>query len=278
MTILYIPGKSCVFANALLCYPEFAATVVSIESGLLIQIHEAQAAASVDSWEQPKKAESACNNDFIFHDVLLYYTHNGNEVNLVIPEDAGLWKDLLWQCHNNSYGGYLGVHHMVGALSKQYWWKRLHADVKKYCKQCLVCWEAKVITVAPQGQLQPLWMPQYSFESITLDLVTYFPVTDYGHNVIYTVIDRLSKFTYFILCKHTVSVANLAQLFLANMVVHHGMPDLIVSNHDPRFTLGFQHSLISALGCKHSLSTIFQPETDGLSKRMRRSIEQILCC
>ena len=111
-----------------------------------------------------------------------------------------------------------------------------------------------------------------------MDLVTHLPTTDRGHDAIYTVVDRLSKFTYFIPCKHTVSAADLAQLFLANVVAHHGMPAQIVSDCDPWFTSRFWHSLISALGCKHSLSTAFHPETDGLSERMHRSIEQILHC
>ena len=111
-----------------------------------------------------------------------------------------------------------------------------------------------------------------------MDLVTHLPTTDHGHNAIYTVIDRLSKFTYFIPCKHTVSAADLAQLFLANVVAHHGMPALIVFDHDPRFKSHFWCNLIRALGCKHSLSTTFYPETDGLSERMHRSIEQILHC
>ena len=57
------------------------------------------------------------------------------------------------------------------------------------------------------------------------------------------------------------------------MVVYHGMPASIVSNRDPRFTSHFWNSLISALDCKHSLSTTFHPEADGLSERMHRSIE-----
>ena len=111
-----------------------------------------------------------------------------------------------------------------------------------------------------------------------MDLVTHLPTTDRDHDAIYTVVDRLSKFTYFILCKHTVSAAHLAQLFLANVVVCYGMPAQIVSDCNPRFTSYFWCSLISALGCKHSLSTAFHAEIDGLSERMHRSIEQILCC
>ena len=50
------------------------------------------------------------------------------------------------------------------------------------------------------------------------------------------------------------------------MVVHNGVPALIISNCDPWFTSRFWRSLISALGCKHSLSTTFHHERDGLCK------------
>ena len=43
-----------------------------------------------------------------------------------------------------------------------------------------------------------------------MDLVTNLPASDHGHDAIYIVIDRLSKFTYFITCKYTVSAADLA--------------------------------------------------------------------
>ena len=43
-----------------------------------------------------------------------------------------------------------------------------------------------------------------------MDLVTHLPTTDRGHDAIYTVVDRLSKFTYFVPFKHTVSAADMA--------------------------------------------------------------------
>ena len=48
-----------------------------------------------------------------------------------------------------------------------------------------------------------------------MDLVTHLTATDHGHDVIYRVIDRLSKLIYFIPCKHTVSAADLALVVLS---------------------------------------------------------------
>ena len=43
-----------------------------------------------------------------------------------------------------------------------------------------------------------------------MGLVTHLQATDCDHDAIYTVVDKLSKFTYFIPYKHTVSAADLA--------------------------------------------------------------------
>ena len=92
-------------------------------------------------------------------------------------------------------------------------------------------------------------MAKYPFDSVTLGLVAHLPATDCSYNAIYTVVDRLPKFTYFIPCKHIASAVDLAKLFLANVVAHHGMPALIVSDHNPLSIPLFWHSLISALDC-----------------------------
>ena len=42
-----------------------------------------------------------------------------------------------------------------------------------------------------------------------MDLAAHLLANNYGHDVIYTVVDRLSKFIYFIPYKHTVSTAGL---------------------------------------------------------------------
>ena len=99
-----------------------------------------------------------------------------------------------------------------------------------------------------------------SIDSVTMDLVTHLPATNCGHDTIYIVVDIPSKFMYFIPCKHTVSAADLAYLFLANVFAHHGMSALIVLDHDPWFTSFFWYSLITALGYKHSLPHAFHPE------------------
>ena len=88
------------------------------------------------------------------------------------------------------------------------------------------------------------------FESVSMDLITHLPKTSRGFDSIATFVDRLSKYTYFVLNTSDVSAEELAYLFMRTVVARHGMPNSIVSDRDPRFTSLFWMALVGLMGCK----------------------------
>jgi hypothetical protein len=72
------------------------------------------------------------------------------------------------------------------------------------------------------------------------------------------------------------SLDQLAQLYIEEIVRLHGIPILIVSDGDPRFTSHFWKSLHKALGTNLNFSTAFHPQTDGQSKRTIQILEDML--
>ena len=55
-----------------------------------------------------------------------------------------------------------------------------------------------------------------------------------------------------------------------------GMPLKIISDRDVRFTSAFWQQLMKLLQCRVAMSTAYHPQTDGLTERFHRSIEQVL--
>ena len=51
-----------------------------------------------------------------------------------------------------------------------------------------------------------------------MDLVTSLPQTAAGYNAVFTVVDRFSKLVKFTPCTSTIGVAELAQLFMDQIV------------------------------------------------------------
>ncbi|RVW29004.1 Retrovirus-related Pol polyprotein from transposon 17.6 [Vitis vinifera] len=100
----------------------------------------------------------------------------------------------------------------------------------------------------PAGFLQPLSIPEWKWEHITMDFVTRLPKTLRGNNAIWVIVDRLTKSAHFLPMKVNFSMDRLASLYIKEIVRMHGVPVSIVSDRDPRFTSRFWHSLQKALG------------------------------
>nr|GEZ02089.1 reverse transcriptase domain-containing protein [Tanacetum cinerariifolium] len=69
----------------------------------------------------------------------------------------------------------------------------------------------------------------------------------------------------------------LARMYLKEVVTMHGIPVLIICDHDGRFTSNFWRSLQKALGTRLDMSTSYHPETDVQSEKTIQTLEDMLC-
>ena len=125
------------------------------------------------------------------------------------------------------------------------------------------------------GLLQPIPIPTRRWEQITTDLVTDLPES-HGHTAIAVFVDCLSKMVHFAPCRKEVTAEGYARLFINTVFRYHGMPEVIISDRDPRFTSKFWTQLFKLLGTNLRFSTAFHPQTDGQSEVMIRVLENFL--
>ena len=118
----------------------------------------------------------------------------------------------------------------------------------------------------PAGLLQPLMIPKWKWENITMDFVVSLPKTAKGHDSIWVIVDRLTKSAHFLPVCTTYTMDRYAQLYIQEIVRLHGVPLSIVSDRDAKFLSGFWRSLHRALGTQLSFSTAYHPQTDGQSE------------
>ncbi|MBW0563548.1 hypothetical protein O181_103263 [Austropuccinia psidii MF-1] len=67
-----------------------------------------------------------------------------------------------------------------------------------------------------------------------------------------------------------------ALLLWNNIISTCGVPNIIISDRDPKFTSEFWTNLYDMLGTKLAFSTAYHPKTDGLAERMIQTMEDIL--
>ncbi|GAU49588.1 hypothetical protein TSUD_138750 [Trifolium subterraneum] len=111
---------------------------------------------------------------------------------------------------------------------------------------------------------------------IAMDFFGGLPKTAKGNEVIWVVVDRLTKSAHFIAIKMGTLVPRLAEIYVEQIIRLHGIPSSIVSDRDPKFTSRFWESFQEALGTKLRLSSAYHPQTDGQSERTIQSLEDLL--
>ena len=79
---------------------------------------------------------------------------------------------------------------------------------------CLTCQQIKAEHQRPRGLLQPLDIPEWKWECITMDFVSGLPRTFRKHDAIWVIVDRLTKSAHFLPINMTYSLDRLADLYV----------------------------------------------------------------
>ena len=195
---------------------------------------------------------------------------------ICVPDMTELKRSILEEGHRSGLSIHPGATKMYQDLKKIFWWPGMKRDVAEFVYSCLVCQKSKIEHQKPSGLMQPLSIPEWKWDSISMDFVTNLPRTVKGSDAIWVVVDRLSKSTHFIPIKLNYPLHKLAEIYIEQIVKLHGVPSSIVSDRDPRFTSRFWESLQKALGTKLKLSSAYHPQTDGQTERTIQSLEDLL--
>ncbi|GJR43780.1 putative nucleotidyltransferase, ribonuclease H [Tanacetum coccineum] len=195
---------------------------------------------------------------------------------LCVPEDPTLREALMTEAHSSPFSIHPGSTKMYHDLKQHFWWSGMKRDVATFVSKCLICQQVKIEHQRASGLLQPLEIPVWKWDEISMDFVTGLPRTQRKHDAIWVVVDRLTKSAHFLPIRKDYPVSKLAEMFQQEIVRLHGTPSAIVSDRDPRFTSRFWKGLQKAWGTRLKFSTAFHPETDGQSERTIQTLEDML--
>ena len=143
----------------------------------------------------------------------------------------------------------------------------------EFMTQCLQCQQVKVEHKKPAGPLQSLPIPEWKWEYITIDFVIGLTNLPRGCNVIWVIVDCLTKSSHFLPIKITYSLSKYANRYIIEIIRLHGT---LVSVRDLRFVSNFWKSLQWALATELNFSIAFHSQTNEQSKRTIQTLEDML--
>ncbi|GJS91566.1 putative reverse transcriptase domain-containing protein [Tanacetum coccineum] len=182
----------------------------------------------------------------------------------------------MHESHKSKYSIHPGSEKMYQDLKKLYWWPNMKAEIATYVNKCLNCAKVKAECRKPSSLLVQPVIPVWKWKNITMDFVTKLPKTSTGQDTIWVIVDRITKSAHFLPMKETDSMEKLTRQYLKEVVSRHGVPVLIISDRDSKFTSHFWKSLNKALGTQLDMSTAYHPQTDGQSERTIQTLEDML--
>ncbi|GJS60283.1 reverse transcriptase domain-containing protein, partial [Tanacetum coccineum] len=95
-------------------------------------------------------------------------------------------------------------------------------------------------------------IPQWKWDNITMDFVTKLPKSSQGYDIIWVIVDPLTKSALFLPMRETDPMDRLARMYLK------------------------ERSLQKALGTSLDMSIVYHPETDGQSERTIQTLDEML--
>ena len=197
---------------------------------------------------------------------------------LWVPADAPLLVDLLREIHEPPASGHPGFNRMEDLLRRDYYWPNMRKAVRRYVRNCHGCQRTKASRDRKNGLLTPLVIPLQRWVDISIDFIIGL-LDAHGHNVICTIIDRLSKERHYVLCTadDEGTSAEVTVKILINYVFRtHGLLFFITSDRGPQFISLVWQAFCRILGIKCKLFIAFHPETDGQTERANQDIERQL--
>jgi len=127
----------------------------------------------------------------------------------------------------------------------------------------------------PAGKLRPNQVPERPWQHILVDFIMKLPVSK-GHDLILVVCDKFLKMSHFVVTTEKTTVEGLMRLFRDNMWKLHGLPESVILDRGPQFTVGLTKELNKMLGIEIRLSTAYHLEMDRQTERTNQELEQCL--
>ena len=117
-------------------------------------------------------------------DGFLYYRDR-----VCVPNDDELKKSIPEEAHSGSFAMHPCSTKIYQDLKTSYWLSGMKKDVSEFVTKFMVCQKVKAEHQVPLGLLQPIRIPKWKWDRITMDFVVRLPLIGRKHDSVWVVVD-----------------------------------------------------------------------------------------
>nr|GEV01361.1 putative reverse transcriptase domain-containing protein [Tanacetum cinerariifolium] len=156
-----------------------------------------------------------------------------------IPCYGDLRYVITHESYKSKYSIHPGYEKMYQDIKKLYWWPNMKADIVTYVSKCLACAKVNAEHQRPSGLLVQPTIPVSKWDNITMDFITKLPKLSQGLDIIWVIVDRLTKSAHSLTIRENDPMDKLARLYLDRIAMRHETPVSFICDRDGRFTSSF---------------------------------------
>jgi hypothetical protein len=148
----------------------------------------------------------------------------------VVLKKEALKKKIMDEAHTLRYSIHPGSTKMYHDLRQQFWWTQMKLETARYVFECDTCRKVKVDYMNPRGLLQPLSIPEWKCDHISMDFIVGLPLMSRKFYSIWLIVNQLYKSTHYIPLNTKSRVEKYAEIYIACVLCSHGVLNIIISD------------------------------------------------
>lgn len=223
----------------------------------------------------PRVAHDFATKDAVLRHMYVSPKGKRQKVNMQLVIPQALVPLVLRESHSLPMGGHQSFEKTYEILSRKYFWLSMAQDVSNYITKCKVC---NLRNPGIRGKrAKAIMLPAVDgpFDRVGIDFVGPFKTSANGYKYIIVFTDYLTRWPEAFPTRDCTAMTA-AKTFVQHIFCRFGAPREIITDRGVHFTGHVFQNLMALLGVKHSFTTAYHPQSNGLCERLNGTICRML--
>jgi hypothetical protein len=135
----------------------------------------------------------------------------------------------------------------------------MKCETTRYVLDYDACWKVKSDDMKLGGLLQPLSITEWKWDDISMDFIVGLLLTVCKFDLIWVIVERLTKSAHFIPVNANYNVQRYAKIYITHVLCLHEVPKTIISDRGSQFVARFWEQLDASLKTYLTHSLAYHP-------------------